>query len=159
MKQIELSKWLKFVIAFAAFIAAILCLLIVPALGKEAVLMNPELDYMFWPCLVFIWVTAIPFYIALYKAWLICQEISKDNSFCIENSKSLKLISKLALLECILYLAAMFILLILNLLHPSIILGVLFIIFVGISIAIASATISHLVENASELKKENDLTI
>lgn len=159
MKQTELAKWLKLVIAFAAFIGVLLCSLIVPALGKEAVLMNPQLEYMFWPCLVFIWITAIPFYIALYKSWLICEEISKDNSFCIENAKRLSLISKLALLECILYLIAMVILFILNLLHPSIILSVLFIIFVGIFIAIASAALSHLTENACQLKKENDLTI
>ncbi len=136
-----------------------LCLLIVPALGKEAVLMNPELHYMFWPCLVFIWITAIPFYIALYKSWLICEEISKDNSFCIENAKRLKLIGKLALLECILYLIAMVVLFILNLLHPSVMLFILFIIFVGVSISIASAALSHLTENACALKNENDLTI
>ena len=34
-----------------------------------------------------------------------------------------------------------------------------FIIFVGISIGIVSFALSHLVEKASELKDENDLTI
>ena len=114
---------------------------------------------MYWPCLVFIWITAVPFYFALYKGWLICQEISNDNSFCQENAQRLKEISKLASSECILYSAATIILFIMNLLHPSILLMTLFIIFVGISIAVVSAAISHLVEKASELKKENDLTI
>lgn len=159
MKQKELAKWLKLLIAFAALIGAFLCLIIVPALGHDAVLMYPELDYMYWPCLIFIWITAIPFYFALYKGLLICQEISADNSFCTENAQRLKEISKLALSECILYLAAMIILFVLNLLHPSILLITLFIIFVGISIAIVSAALSHLVEKASELKEENDLTI
>lgn len=159
MKRIELVKWLKLVIVFAGLIGAFLCLLIAPALGQDTALMYPEFDYMYWPCLIFIWITAVPFYFALYHAWLICQEISKDNSFCIENAKRLQDISKLALSECILYLAAAVLLFILNLLHPSILLFTLFIIFVGISISIASAALSHLVEKAAELKKENELTI
>jgi hypothetical protein len=159
MKQKELAKWLKWVITFAALIGLFLCLLIAPALGHDAVSMYSEFDYMYWPCLIFIWITAVPFYFALYKAWLICREISDDNSFCAINAQRLKEISKLALSECILYLVAMIILLIMNLLHPSILLFTLFIIVVGISIAITSATLSHLVEKASELKKENDLTI
>ncbi len=159
MKQKELAKWLKLVVSFAALTGALLCFVVAPALGRDAVLMNPELDYMYWPCLIFIWITAVPFYFALYKGWLICREISKDNSFCQENAQRLKDISKLALSECILYLAGAIILFIRNLLHPSILLMTLFIIFVGISIAAVSAAISHLVEKASELKKENDLTI
>lgn len=159
MKQKELAKWLKLVIAFAALIGVFLCLVIVPTLGHDFALMYPELDYMYWPCLIYIWITAVPFYFALYKAFLICREISADSSFCTENAQRLKEISKLALSECILYLAAMIILFVLNLLHPSILLIMLFIIFAGISIAIISAALSHLVEKASELKKENDLTI
>jgi hypothetical protein len=159
MKQKELAKWLRIIIVFAALTGAFLSFVIAPALGREAVLMNPELEYMYWPCLIFIWITAVPFYFSLYKGWLICQEISNDNSFCQENAQRLKEISKLALSECILYSVAMIILFVLNLLHPSILLMTLFIIFVGISIAVVSAAISHLVEKASELKKENDLTI
>ena len=159
MERKELTKWLNIVIAFAALTGVFLCFIVAPFLGLEMKFMYPEFGYMFWPCLIFIWASAIPFYIALYKGWLICGEFAKDNSFCKENVQRLKDISKLALLECILYLAAMIILLVLNLLHPSILLMTLFIIFVGISIAVVAATLSHLVEKARELKEENDLTI
>ncbi|MDD4760668.1 MAG: DUF2975 domain-containing protein [Bacteroidaceae bacterium] len=159
MERKELTKWLKIVIVFAALTGVLLCFIIAPFLGSETVFIYPELGYMYWPCLIFVWVTAVPFYVALYKGWLICEEISNDNSFCQENAQRLKEISKLALFECILYLAAMIILLVLNLLHPSILLMTLFVIFVGISIAVVCAALSHLVEKASELKEENDLTI
>lgn len=159
MKQKELAKWLKLLIAFAALIGAFLCFIIAPTLAHDIALMYPEFNYMFWPSLVFIWLTAVPYYFALYKAWLICQEISADNSFCQENAQRLKEISKLAVFESIFYLTAAIILFIMNLLHPSILLMILFIIFVGISIAVVAATLSHLVKKASELKKENDLTI
>lgn len=159
MKRIELSKWLRFVIILASLMGVLLCLLIIPSLGKDAVNMNPELSYMYWPCLIFLWITAIPFYIALYKLWLISEEISKDNSFCMENAKGLKDISNLALSECILYLLAAILLFSFKVLHPGILIIILFIIFIGVAIAVASATVSHLVEKASNLKNENDLTI
>ena len=57
------------------------------------------------------------------------------------------------------YFAGMVVLMILNLLHPSILLMALFIIFVGVSIAVVAAVLSHLVEKACELKEENELTI
>lgn len=159
MKRKELAKWLKLVIIFAALLGLFLCFVIAPAIGRDFASTYPELGYMFWPCLIFIWITAVPFYFALYKAWMMSKEISKDNSFCFENAKRLKVIGKLALSESILYLVGMVILLTLNLLHPSIFFIIMFIIFVGVSIGIVSFTLSHLVEKASELKKENDLTI
>lgn len=159
MKQKELAKWLKWIIVFAALIGMFLCIVVVPFFGRDTALMYPEFAYMFWPCLIFVWITAVPFYFALYKAWLICQEIYVDNSFCRANAERLRDISKLALTECILYSAAMIVLFILNLLHPSILLMILFVIFVGISIGIVAAALSHLVEKARELKEENDLTI
>ena len=159
MERKELTKWLKIVTVLTGLIGLFLCFVVAPLLGLEMKFMYPEFSYMFWPCLIFIWATGVPFYIALYKGWLICGEFANDNSFSRENVQRLKEISKLALLECILYSAAMIILIVLNLLHPSILLMILFIIFVGISIAVMAATLSHLVEKARELKEENDLTI
>lgn len=159
MKRIELSKWLKFIIAFSALIGIFLCLFIAPDLGREAVSMNPELHYMYWPSLIFIWITAVPFYTALFKLWSICEEIYKDNSFCMKNAVRLKDVCKLALSECILYLLAIILLSFYKVLHPGILIIILFIIFIGISVAVVSAALSHLVEKASDLKDENDLTI
>jgi hypothetical protein len=159
MKQLELAKWLRRIVVISAVIGLLLCFVIVPMLGKNLVLMYPEFGHMFFPGLIFIWITAIPLYIALWNLWLICNEISRDNSFCQENATRLKLISRLSILECILYFAAIILLLFLNLLHPSILLVALFIIFVGISIAVASAALSHLVQKACVIKQENDLTI
>ena len=159
MKQKELAKWLKGIVMIAAAVGLIFCFWIVPLLGKDAVSMYPELDYMFFPCLSFIWITAIPFYMALWESWNICGKISKDQSFCEENANSLKRISILSIIECAFYLMAAIILMLFNLLHPSILLIMLFILFVGVSISIFTATLSHLVKKASDLKQENDLTI
>ncbi|WP_411676803.1 DUF2975 domain-containing protein [Caproicibacter sp.] len=155
----EFSKWLKGIILFAALLGAALCFLIAPELGKEAVQANPELSYLLFPCMAFLWVTAIPFYLALWKSWQICREIAKDNSFCRKNGKRLRMIGGLALSESLLYFAAAVILLTMKLLHPGILLLILFITFTGTSAAIVCAALSHLVEKACDLKQENDLTV
>lgn len=159
MKQFELAKWLKTLIIISALIGLVLCFVIVPIIGKDAVLMNPDLEYIFYPSLIFIWITGIPFYIALWKSWSIASEIGKDRSFCKENADSLKTISRLALVECVLYFSAIISLLILNLLHPGLLLMALSIIFLGVAVAVAAAALSHLVEKANRLQEENDLTI
>ena len=43
--------------------------------------------------------------------------------------------------------------------HPSIFIGFLFVIFAGIAVAVVSAALAHLVEKASVMQDENDLTI
>ena len=159
MKQFELSKWLKGLVIATGLIGLIICLFLVPWLGRDAVILNPKLDYMFYPCLIFIWITAIPFFIALVKCWGISCEISKDNSFCEKNAKTLQFISKLALSEALLYIIALVLLVFLNVLHSGIFLMILFIIFVAIAIAVVAAAVSHLVKKASDLKQENEFTI
>lgn len=159
MKKFELTKWLKYIIIITSFIGFFFIFLIAPWIGKDFTTFEPSLAYLFWPCLIFIWVTAIPFYIALGISWFICNDVLRDSSFSKQNAKRLKVISKLALLESILYVVASIALFVFNLLHPSILLIILFIIFIGIAIAVVTAVLSHLVEKASDIKDENDLTI
>ncbi|NLY77089.1 MAG: DUF2975 domain-containing protein [Tissierellia bacterium] len=159
MKQLELTRWLKLIIVFAALIGLFLCFVFVPVFGIQVVEEYPELSYMFWPCLIYIWATAVPFYIALYKVWQIVKEISKDNSFCLKNAMALRSIGILALLDSFLYFVGMIILSSLNILQPTIGLAMLIIVFIGIAIGIVSFTLSRLVRKASDIKEENDLTI
>lgn len=159
MKQVELARWLKGIVLITGIIGLIACTFIVPSFGNDAVLENSELDYMFYPCLIFIWLSAIPFYIALWKAWGIFNEIAKDNSFSDENAMTLKSISKLALSEGLWYFVGLAILLILKLFHFGLFFIILLIIFAAIAIAVIAAALSHLVKKASDLKQENEYTI
>ena len=59
MKQFELSKWLKGLVIMTGMFLLIIILLLVPTIGKSAVELNPELDYMYYPCLIFILITII----------------------------------------------------------------------------------------------------
>lgn len=159
MKQNELAKSLKVFLSLTCIILAIVSLVVVPLIGRDIASDYPEFSYMFYPCLIFIWITMIPFYGSLFEGWKISNEINKDNSFSRKNLNSLNRIRKYALSECILYFLGAIILLFLNLLHPSILIIILFIIFVAMCISVFMAVLAHLVQKACDLKDENDLTI
>jgi len=159
MNQSNLTKWLKFITFAVGIMGFIVFLFLLPVIGKDIVTANPEFAYCFWPWLVFIWILAISCYIVLIKFWGICSQIELDNSFSAVNVKALTTISKLAIFDCILCFLGNVIFFVLNMSHPGIMLGFLFIIFAGIAIAIVSAALAHLVEKASKMKEENDLTI
>ncbi len=159
MKQNELAKSLKLFIGLTCVILAICGFVIVPKLGRDIALSEPEFAYLYYPFLIFIWITIIPFYAALFEGWKISNEINKDNSFSKKNMDSLNRIRKYALSECFLYFVGALILLYFNLLHLSILIIILFVIFVAMCISVFVAVLAHLVQKACDLKDENDLTI
>lgn len=159
MKQSELAKSLKLFISLTCIILAICAFVVVPKIGKDISSSAPEYSYLYYPFLIFIWITIIPFYAALFEGWKISNEINKDNSFSKKNMDSLNKIRKYSLSECLLYFIGALILLYFNLLHLSILIIILFVIFIAMCISVFTAVLAHLVQKAYDLKNENDLTI
>lgn len=159
MTQKSLSKWLKGVIAGIAVCGAVIYFYLVPVFGQEAAAAYPEFSHCYIPWLIVIWLTAVPCYMVLYFGWKITMEIKKDNSFSMTNSRYLKYISTLALLDSGYFFLANLILLLLNMNHPGIFLGSLLVEFAGVTVAVTAAALSHLVQKAAEIQNENELTI
>src|SRR5699024_11941953 len=97
----------KVIIVMAGLISIVLVAVLAPILGKELILAHPELKYLFWPSLIFIWLTAIPVFISLYLFYLISYEIIKDNTFYIKYVSRLTIVIQLALLESAFFLIAL----------------------------------------------------
>lgn len=159
MGQRELSIWLR-----AVVILVFLCCLFLGGLAgtelvDELVMAKPAYENLYLPGLIFFWVTLLPVIAALVLAWRIFTEIGRDNSFCEKNALRLRGISRLALLDTLLYIACAAVLACLRLLHPGFFLMFLAVVFVGIAMTITSASLSHLTRKAADLKSENDLTI
>lgn len=159
MEQTKLSIWLKSVIVGVGICGVVACFLIIPMVGKSIVWKYPECSHYFAPWLIFLLITSIPCYIALFYAWKIATEIGKDNSFSQVNAKSLKTISNLALIDISVFLAGNVVLLFLNISHPGMLILSFFISFIGVAIAIAAAVLSHLVLNAAKIKDEVEAII
>ena len=159
MKQKSLSNWLKAIIIGMGFIGLVFYGLVVPALGNDLVSHYPEYNDAYYLWIVFLWLTAVPCYIVLYLAWKISANIGKDNSFSKENAVCMKYISMLAAGDSIFFFIGNIVYLVIGFNHPSIVLAALVIVFIGVSIAVAAAVLSHLILKAAQLKEENDLTI
>ena len=111
------------------------------------------------PWLSFIWLLGIPCYIVLVIFWGICDEIRKDNSFSMKNAKALAIISKLAMVDSILCFSGIVTFSMFQMMHISILVLGILVVSVGIAISVIAAALGHLVQKASKLKDENDLTI
>jgi hypothetical protein len=159
MKQKELSVWLRVVVVLIGVAVVFLGAVFLPMLGGEAAGMNPELSWLFWPCLLYLWATILPVLAALVLAWLIFAEIGRDNSFCMANARRLRAISILALVDTLLYIVWMVGLGLLGVLHPSVLIGSVCIVFMGVGFTVGAAALSHLAQKAAALKDENDLVI
>ncbi len=159
MSQKELSSWLKALVILSAIMGVVLCFWLAPIYGQKLAQIDPKLDYMYWPCLVFVWLGCVPVYAALYQAWKIFENIGRDQSFCEENVNRLKLVSKFSIVEIVLYFGASIFLLLIDLVHIQIFVVIFAILFASMFVAMSSATLSHLVKKAVVLQEENDLTI
>ena len=159
MEQKALSKWLKLILIGVAFCGLVVYFLVLPAFGQSIVHDYPEFSGWYYPWLIFLWVTGLPCYLALFYGWKIASNIGADRSFCEDNAKYLKWIAWLAAGDAGYFFAGNLVLGFLSMNHPGVMLGSLIVVFAGIAIAVAAAALSHLVKKASALQEESDLTI
>jgi hypothetical protein len=146
---------LKMAIVLIGLIVLGLCLLVLPA-G----LLSDNTGY-YRPILLGLYIPAIPFFFALYSALSLLNLIEKNEAFSIESVNDLKKIKYSAVTICALFAAGM----------PYIFYaadrddapGVALIGFVIIGssfvIATAAAVFQSLLQNAVDIKSENDLTV
>lgn len=109
--------------------------------------------------IVFVWITAIICYCILFFFWRIVNEIGKDNSFPLENVKNFKCMGVCGGLIIAEYVVRIIIWLFKGelefiTLSYTLLKIIVFIIFIILCIAM-----SKLVQNAYEIKHENELTI
>jgi len=159
MKQKELSVWLRVIVILLGLAVLFFAVIVAPEQGDEIIRQNPGPERMLLPCLLFVWVSALPVFAALVLAWLIFAAIGRDNSFCMANALRLRAISILAFADTAFYILGAFVLGLMKLLHPSILIMVICIVFMGLAIAVGTAALSHLTKKAADMKAENDLVI
>lgn len=159
MEQKTLSLVLKLVLIGFAAAGIIVYFWAIPVLGSDFAASYPEFAHCYWPWLIFLWITAIPCYVTLFFGWSIATEIGRDNSFSVKNAVSLRNIALLAAGDALFFFAGNVLYLFLNMNHPAIFLVSCFVVFLGVAVAVAAASLSHLVYKAAKIREENDLTI
>lgn len=159
MKQGALAKWLKFIIAGVGICGLITYSIIMPRFGAYLVRQNSMLEKNVMPWLILIWISAVPCYLVLFLGWKIADNIGADRSFSYDNAKYLKWISYLAMGDSLFVFLANVVFLLFDMSAAAVMLVICIIVFVGISISICAAALSHLVVKAADIQEENELTV
>ncbi len=159
MQQKELSRWLQAIVIVCWVLCAVMGFLVAPWVFRQIAEADPARAWLTPARLIVFWVALVPVITALGLGFRIFGEIGRDNSFCPENARRLKIISYLAAGDTFLVLLYSLVLLPMNALYPAQMLLHLGIIFVGVAVTVAAAALSHLTHKAAVLQDESELTI
>ncbi len=160
MKQKKISNALKIldiVIGFG-FVGFFIALTIVKFNYKG--MLSDDLGSMFDK-------TLIPFSVAallaglfiLFQFWKVADEIGNDNSFSIENRNSFRNMGATGIFLAVIYVARIIVTIAMNTLSVFNAAYNVIMIFAGIIFFVMCICLSKLIENAYEVKRENELTI
>ncbi|MFS0774865.1 DUF2975 domain-containing protein [Neobacillus sp. 3P2-tot-E-2] len=131
----------------------------VPWLAKNPV--NPDYAHMLYPIVLGMYISAIPFYMALYQAFKLLGYIDKNEAFSEKSVKALNKIKKCAITMSILFVLIIpFVYLVADLDDaPGLIIIGMVPIFASIVISVFAAVLQRLLQQAIDIKSENDLTV
>lgn len=160
MKQVS-TLFLKLAVIFIGIPVLALCIFLVPKIGNFAGDLYPDIAYIKSLVLIDMYAAAIPFYFALYQAFKLLSYIDKNQAFSELSVKVLKNIKYCAITISTLYLLCMplYYLMAERVDPPGIIPIGLVIIFSSMVIAVFAAVLQRLLQEAINIKSENDLTI
>ncbi|WEZ03281.1 DUF2975 domain-containing protein [Bacillus subtilis] len=138
-----------------------LCIFLVPKIANYSAELFPNIAYIKYIVFIYLYVTAIPFYFALYQAFKLLSYIDKNKAFSSLSVRALKNIKYCAVTISIFYAAGMpvFYLMAEIDVAPGIIVIGLIIIFASMVIAVFAAVLQKLIKEAIDIKSENDLTV
>ncbi|WP_029192571.1 DUF2975 domain-containing protein [Paenibacillus harenae] len=155
------TLFLKFVVVLMGLPVLALCVFALPEIAEFFAELNPKLDFLQYPFLIGLYVTAIVFFVALYQTLKLLSYIDKNQSFSELSVKSLKNIKNCAIAIGALYVAFMPLIYLMAEVDdaPGIILIGMAIIFGCMVIAVFAAVLQKLLKNAIDIKEENDLTV
>ncbi|WP_160037724.1 MULTISPECIES: DUF2975 domain-containing protein [Paenibacillus] len=153
------TAFLKLAVVTLGIIALLSCIFWLPEYSRNSVETNPDYTYLRYPLLIFVYITAVPFYMALYQALKLLHYIESKNAFSELAVESLKHIRYCAIAIITLYVIGLIFLWFQNGLHSSIAMMGAIVIFATSAVAVFAAVLQELLKNALEIKSENDLTI
>ncbi|UNL91796.1 DUF2975 domain-containing protein [Bacillus subtilis] len=138
-----------------------LCIFLVPKIANYSAELFPNIAYIKYIVFIYLYVTAIPFYFALYQGFKLLSYIDKNKAFSGLSVRALKNIKYCAVTISIFYAAGMPVFYLMAEIDdaPGIIVIGLIIIFASMVIAVFAAVLQKLLKEAIDIKSENDLTV
>ncbi|MFD3258120.1 DUF2975 domain-containing protein [Paenibacillus lentus] len=151
--------FLKIAVFLIGTPALALCIFGLPWLANNPV--NPDYAHILYPILIIMYVSVIPFFVALYQAFRLLSYIDKNKAFSIISIRAFKKIKYCAITISTLYVVMMpFVYLVAEKDDaPGLIIIGMVPIFASMVIAVFSAVLQRLLQEAIDIKSENDLII
>lgn len=159
MSHKTLSKLLLLAGAIACIGGAAVFFLYAPAMSIECSIMYPELAWLANLLLLYIWIIAFMYILAVFFYMRISLRLGRNQSFCAENARDLKRIALFLVIASGMWFALIFL--------PGaagVDIGPAFLLFLlacmaTLAVAMVAYVLSLLVRRATALQEENDLTI
>lgn len=155
------TLFLKLAVILAGVPFLAMCIFLVPEIANFAAELYPDYSYIQYLVLFDLYATAIPFYFALYQAIKLLSYIDKNKAFSELSVRALKKINYCAIAFSSLYVLGMplFYLIAEKDDAPGIIVIGMVIIFASMVIAVFAAVLQRLLQEAIDIKSENDLIV
>lgn len=160
MKQVS-TLFLKVAVILIGIPILALCIFLVPEIANFAAELYPDMSYIKYLVFIDFYAAAIPFYYALYQAFKLLSYIDKNKAFSEWSVRALKSIKYCAITISSLFVVGLplFYLVAEKDDAPGIILIGLVLIFASMVIAVFAAVLQRLLQEAIDIKSENDLII
>lgn len=153
------TLFLKAAVFLIGIPVLVLCVVGLPWLLNNPV--NPEFAHMLYPIVTILYVSVIPFCIGLFQAIRLLSYIDKNKAFSVISVNALKMIKINAFSISILYVIMLpFIFLLAEKDDaPGLIIIGMVLIFAPLVVSVFAAVLQKLMQEAIEIKSENDLII
>ncbi|MET1180333.1 DUF2975 domain-containing protein [Peribacillus simplex] len=155
------TLFLKMAVILIGLPVLALCIFFVPKIANFAAELYPDMPYLKYLVLIDLYASAIPFYFALYQAFKLLSYIDKNKAFSELSVRALKTIKNCAITISGLYVVGMPLFYLIAEMDdaPGIILIGMVVIFASMVIAVFAAVLQRLLQEAIDIKSENDLIV
>lgn len=155
------TLFLKVVVILMGLPVLAICIFIAPEIGELAAYIFSDNVLIKHLVTIYLWITAIPYYFALYQAFKLLSYIDRNQAFSDLSVRALKNIKYAAVAISALWLLFMPVVYVMAEIDdaPGLILIGMAFTFAPMVIAVFAAVLQKLLKNAIEIKSENDLTV
>ena len=158
------TLFLKIAVILIGIPVLALCLFLLPQIANEAneaAERGSDLAFVVYGILMVMYVSAIPFYFALYQSFNLLSYIDKNQAFSELSVRALKKIKNCAVTISGLYVVALPFVYIMAEVDdaPGLIIVGMVPIFASMVIAVFAAVLQRLLQEAIDIKEENDLIV
>ncbi|WP_407268271.1 DUF2975 domain-containing protein [Radiobacillus sp. PE A8.2] len=155
------TLFLKLAVILIGFPILALCIFLVPEIANFAAELYPNIAVMKYLVFILFYGASIPFYFALYQAFKLLSYIDKNNAFSQISVGALKNIKYAAVTISSMFVLGMPLFYLVAEVDdaPGIIIIGMILVFASAVIAVFAAVLQRLLQEAINIKSENDLTV